>query len=139
MTTELWYLFWTTVLLGILWVPNIVGQVTNAGFLTPDDYRKLRNLDDFPDWVRRANRAHVNLVEQYGVFLGLVVIAHLAGISNGATAFACGLFFWARIAHAAVFIAGFSRFMARTVIFTVAWVALVILALQILFNAGAAA
>ena len=32
-----------------------------------------------PAWVRWADRAHVNLVEQFAAFAGLVVVAHLAG------------------------------------------------------------
>ncbi|MHA1189698.1 MAG: MAPEG family protein [Alphaproteobacteria bacterium] len=136
MTTELWYLFLTAFLLAVLWIPHIIGQVSNIGMLSQEDYKKLRKQEDFPDWVRRANRAHVNLVEQFGAFIGLIVVAHLAGISNGATAFAAALFFWARLAHAVVFIAGISQMMIRTLIFTVAWIALMILAVQILF-AGA--
>lgn len=134
MTTELWYLFLTSVLLAVLWIPFIVGEVANAGLPKADDYRKLRNVDDFPDWVRRANRAHLNLVEQFGAFAGLVVVAHLAGISNGATALAAAVFFWARIAHAIVFISGTGILMARTLIFTIAWLSLMVFAWQILVN-----
>lgn len=136
MTTELWYLFLTSVLLSVLWIPNIVGQVSTKGMLTPDDYRHLRNIDDFPDWVRRANRAHVNLVEQFGAFAGLVIVAHLANVHNSWTALAAGVFFWARILHAIVFIAGVTQVMARTIIFTIAWLSLLVLAWQILVNAG---
>lgn len=135
MTIELWYLFLTTALLGLMWIPHIVGQATNAGFLKPDEYRKLRNVEDFPDWVRRANRAHINLVEQFGVFAGFVLVAHLAGVSNGLTEACAAVFFWARVVHAVVFISGFSRMMARTVVFTVAWAALVVYAIEILTSA----
>ncbi len=132
MTPELWYLFLSSVLLAVLWIPNIVGQVMNGGPLTVDDYKKLRDIDKYPDWVRRANRAHINLVEQFGAFAGLVLVAHLAGVSNGATQMAAAVFFWARIAHAIIFIAGFAHFMARTLIFTVAWLCLMVIAWQIL-------
>ena len=81
MTTELWYLFLTTILLTILWIPYIVGSVQTAGPLTPEEYRTGRNVE-FPPWVRRANRAHINLVEQFGAFAGLVVIAHLTGVHD---------------------------------------------------------
>lgn len=135
MTTELWYLFLSSVLLAVLWIPNIAGQVMNGGLLTPEDYRKLRNIDDYPDWVRRANRAHINLVEQFGAFAGLILVAHLAGVSNGATQLAAAMFFWARIAHAIVFISGFGQLMARTVIFTIAWLALLVIAWQIVAGA----
>jgi uncharacterized MAPEG superfamily protein len=137
MSTELWYLFLTSVLLAVLWIPFIVGQVLSKGLLTAEDYRRLRDPDDFPDWVRRANRAHINLVEQFGAFAGLVIVAHLAGISNGATALAAAVFFWARIAHAIIFLSGAGLLMARTLIFTVAWLSLMVLAWQILVNTPA--
>jgi uncharacterized MAPEG superfamily protein len=131
MSAELWYLFLTTVLLIVLWIPHIVGQVINGGLLSREDYTKLREVDDYPDWVRRANRAHVNLVEQYGAFLGLVVVAHLAEISTGATVLAATVYFWARVAHAVVFITGVNILMARTLIFTVSFLALLVFAREI--------
>lgn len=135
MTTELLYLALTSILLTILWIPFIVGQATNKGPLTPEDYVNLReDLSDLPVWIRRANRAHVNLVEQFGAFAGLIVVAHLAGISNGVTVGAAAVFFWARIAHAVLMIAGFKQFMARTVVFTIAFLCLLVLGFQILLN-----
>ena len=106
MTTELWYLFLSSVLLAAMWIPHIIGQVTNAGLLTAEDYRRLRDPRQFPDWVRRADRAHQNLVEQFGAFAGLIVVAQFAGIATATTALAAAVFFWARVAHAVVYIAG---------------------------------
>ena len=97
MTTELWYLFLTSVLLTVLWIPYIIGSVQTAGPLTPEEYRVGRNVD-FPHWVRRADRAHINLVEQFGAFAGLVVMAHLTGVHDAVTVWCVIVFFWARIA-----------------------------------------
>lgn len=134
MTTELWYLFWTSVLLTVLWIPYIVGSVMTAGPLTPEEYRVGRHVD-FPHWVNRANRAHINLVEQFGPFAALVVVAHLVGVHNSVTVWCVAIFFWARILHAIVHISGFAHFMARTLIFTVAFLALVVYAWTIFANA----
>ena len=131
MTPELWYLFLTTVLLGVMWIPHIAGQVMENGLWTREDYTALRNIDDYPNWVRRANRAHVNLVEQYGTFLGLVVLAHLLNISTTMTATAAAVYFWARIVHAVIFIGGVNILMARTVVFTVSFLALMVFAWEI--------
>ncbi len=131
MTTELWYLFLTSILLTILWIPHILGQVVTNGLLKPEEYVNLRDGTRFPAWVRRANRAHVNLVEQFGPFVGLVVVAHLMGLSNSVTQMAALVFFWARIAHALVMLIGLKHFMARTLIFTVSFVALLVLVWQI--------
>jgi uncharacterized MAPEG superfamily protein len=130
MTVELWYLFLCSVLLAVLWIPYIIGQVMTHGPLTPIDYAEGRDKP-VPHWVRRANRAHINLVEQFGAFAGLVLVAHLAQISNGVTQWCAILFFWFRIAHAVVYMVGVKTAMARTLIFTGAWICLIVLAFQI--------
>ena len=128
MTTELTYLFLMTVILACAWIPHIIGQVITQGFLTGDDYTNLRNQADFPAWVRRANRAHINLVEQFGAFAALVLIAHVLDVSSKWTVMAAAVFFWARIAHFVIFLAGVRILMARTVIFSVSWIALMVFA-----------
>jgi uncharacterized MAPEG superfamily protein len=134
MTTELWYLFLTSVLLTVLWIPYIAGSVMTAGLLTREEYRVGRHVD-FPHWVRRADRAHGNLVEQFGPFAGLVVVAHLAGVHDAVTAWCVAVFFWARIVHAIIYISGLGLFMARTVVFTIAFLALIVYAWEIFANA----
>ena len=128
MTTELTYLFLMTVILACAWIPHIIGQVLTQGFLTGDDYTNLRNQADFPAWVRRANRAHINLVEQFGAFAALVLIAHVLDVSSKWTVMAAAVFFWARIAHFVIFLVGVRILMARTVIFSVSWIALMVFA-----------
>jgi uncharacterized MAPEG superfamily protein len=120
--------------LSCLWIPYIAGVVKYEGPLTPDDYINLRENSKSPSWVRRANRAHVNLVDQFGAFAGLVLVAHLAGVSTSATALAAAVFFWARIVHAVIMLSGFSKFMARTFSFTVAWLGLLVIAWEIFSN-----
>lgn len=130
MTTELFYLFLSTVLLGVLWIPYIYGQATKVGPLQPKEYVEGRHAE-VPHWVRRADRAHINLVEQYGAFAGLVFIAHLAGVHDAVTVWCAAIFFFARIAHAVIYIAGVSVFMARTMVFLVAFLTLVVYAIDI--------
>ena len=136
MTTELTYLFLSALLLSVAWIPHIVGQVMASGLLTADDYTNLREQSDFPAWVRRANRAHINLVEQFGAFAALVLIAHSLEVTSGTMALSAAVFFWARIAHFIVFIAGIGILMARTVIFTVAWLAIIVFAWGLWWGAG---
>ncbi len=136
MTIELWYLFLTSILLTVLWIPHIYGQATTQGPLTPEDYVNLRDYSKFPAWVRRADRAHINLVEQFGAFAGLVLIAHVLGISTTLTVWAAATFFFARLLHTVVMISGFKHFMFRTVVFTVAFLALLVFAWEIFANAG---
>jgi uncharacterized MAPEG superfamily protein len=135
MTPEVWYLFLSSVLLAVLWIPHIAGQVWHNGLLRPDEYRTLRDPNAAPDWVRRANRAHVNLVEQFGAFAGLVAVGQFASISTATTAICAAVFFWARLAHAVVMISGTGFVRIRTAIFTVAWATLMVFAWQLFANA----
>ena len=57
-------------------------------------------------WAGRAARAHRNLLESLILFAVLVLVAHIVGIRNGMTLLGAQLFFWGRVAHAAIYIAG---------------------------------
>jgi len=131
MSPELLYLFLTSILLAVMWVPHIIGQVVHGGPLQPDEYVSLRDSSALPHWVKRANRAHINLVEQFGAFVGLIVVAQLVDVSTALTASAAGAFFWLRVLHAIVMISGLKVVMSRTLIFTGAWIALLIIAWEI--------
>ena len=83
-------------------------------------------------WADRANRAHINAVENLAIFAPVVLIAHAVGVSTSVTEICAAVYFYARAAHAVVHITGFSLVMARTVLFTVAWVAFVVFAIELL-------
>ena len=85
MTTELTYLAWTAVLCILLWVPYIAAGASQHGFLTPADYR-VPGSRVLPEWANRAQRAHLNLIENLPSFAALVLIAHLTGTSTETTA-----------------------------------------------------
>ena len=131
MTTELFYLLFTAILTGVLWVPVVIGYVLSRGLLKPSDY-KVAPTSPLPDWVNRANRAHANAVENFAPFAAVVLIAHAVGVSTPITENCAIVYFYARAAHAVIHISGFDLFMARTVMFTVAWIAFVTFAVEVL-------
>jgi len=122
MKTELLYLLLTAILTGILWIPVVIGYATSRGPLTPADY-KTAPTSALPDWVNRANRAHLNAVENIAPFAAVVLIAQATGFSTALTASCAAVYFYARLVHAVIHISGYGVFMARTVVFTVAWAA----------------
>ena len=134
MKTELFYLLLTSVLTGALWIPVVIGYVSSRGFPTPSDYRTAPT-SQLPDWVNRANRAHLNAVESFAPFAAVVLIANATGVSNAMTESCAAVYFYARVAHAVIHISGFGRLMARTVSFTVAWVAFVVFSVAVLQRA----
>ncbi len=120
MTDDLTYLAWTALLTAVLWIPYIAGQVMTNGLLKPKNYRDPTPRE-VPLWGQRANRAHMNAVEAFAPFATLVIVAHLAGVANEATAMWAALFFWARLAHVIVYL--FAVPFLRTIIFTVGFIA----------------
>jgi uncharacterized MAPEG superfamily protein len=134
MKTELFCLLSTSILTATLWIPVVIGYVTSRGLPTPADYRTAPT-SPLPDWVNRANRAHLNAVESFAPFAAVVLIANSAGMFNAITESCAVVYFCARVAHAIIHISGFGRFMARTVAFTLAWVAFVVFAAAVLVRA----
>jgi uncharacterized MAPEG superfamily protein len=134
MSSELFYLLLTAILTGALWIPVVIGKVMTRGGLKPIDY-KVAPTSPLPDWVNRANRAQLNAVETFAPFAAVVLIAHAAGVSTSITAASAAVYFYARAAHAVVHITGVSLFMARTLLFTVAWIAFMAFAVELLRQA----
>ncbi len=103
----------------VLWIPYILAEIQVRGVSSAVGY-PTGKYDDLPDWAQRTQRAHMNMVENLAPFAALVLLAHIAGQANDATVFGAALFFWARLVHAIVHIAGIPW--ARTLAFTVAWI-----------------
>jgi uncharacterized MAPEG superfamily protein len=130
MKPELYWLGLTATMTGLLWVPYILNRAVRSGFpnafLTP----KMGAAPVESEWALRAKRAHSNAVENLVVFTALVAVAQLAGISNATTAFAAALYFWSRLGHYLVLTLGVPYL--RTLIWTVSWLAEMIIAWQVL-------
>ncbi len=128
MPADLYYLALSAGLCAVLWIPYIVGVLAKFG-ANPDDYRDLPNHPLTP-FLKRAYRAHVNLVENLPIFASLVLVAHLGNKANDITALAAAIFFWSRLAHAIVFWGGWPY--VRTLAFAVSWLAMIAILWQIL-------
>ena len=133
MKTELFYLLLTAILTGVLWIPVVIGYVVSRGPLTPDQYRTASTAP-LPDWVNRANRAHVNAVENFAQFAAVVLIGQLIGVSTPVTATCAAVYFYARLAHAVIHISGSGLLFVRTVLFTIGWIAFITFAVALLLR-----
>lgn len=121
MTPDLTYLAYSALLLGLLWLPYSIGWMVANGLPTPQTYSDP-TVQDIPVWLHRANRTHINNVQVFAPFAALVLIAHISGQSNEMTAMWAMIFFWARIAHAIVYLLGLAY--VRTLAFLVGFVAI---------------
>jgi uncharacterized MAPEG superfamily protein len=119
MTTDLWMLVYTALLSMFFFFAYLPGRAGVTGGLAWAFGNRETSLA-VPAWTSRAERAHQNLVENLAPFAILVLVAHVAGKANATTALGATLFFWARVAHAAAYIAGIINL--RTAVFFIATV-----------------
>ena len=108
MTTDLWMLVYASLLCLGLPLVYVAGQMAVPGGIAWG-FGNRDEAMEFPQWIARAKRAHLNLVENLAPFAVLVLVAHLTGKANEATALGATIFFWSRVAHAAVYTAGITR------------------------------
>ena len=102
MTPELYYLLWSVALTVVLVLVATLGATQQVGLPTLAGNRE--NLPEMTGWAGRAERAHRNMLESLVLFAILVLAARALNISNGMTVLGAQLFFWGRVAHAALLI-----------------------------------
>ena len=122
MTPDLTYLALAALLNAVLWIPYFSGMTITHGLPTPEVYKDPRPRPA-PLWVERANRAHINNVQVFAPFAALVLVAHAGGEASAMTTVWCMVFFWSRLAHAAVHLLGIAYL--RTVFFLIGFAAIV--------------
>ncbi|GFE51412.1 membrane protein [Roseobacter cerasinus] len=127
LSTELGIVIMLSVFAASLWIPYIVG-VNMHPQQGVDDFARPPALTGFPEWVHRAHRAHLNLLEQLLPFAILTLIVDRLGGYSDLTYWTTITFFWLRIAHAVGMISGRARSPLRPVIFTGGWICCLLMA-----------
>lgn len=77
---------------------QVVGLSTLAG--------NREGLVERTGFAGRAQRAHLNMIENMVLFTALVLIAAVSGKSNATTAMGALVFFWARLIYAVIYLLG---------------------------------
>lgn len=104
MTPELTMLLYSILLTFILiMIPATEGILKNGltAMAGPRD-----TLPEPTVFNKRATRLRNNMLENMLLFSALVLMANAAGVSTGATVLGAQLFFFARLAHAVIYLAG---------------------------------
>ncbi|MGH1484791.1 MAG: MAPEG family protein [Cellvibrionaceae bacterium] len=131
------YLVLSGVLTLLLWTPYIVARLFVWGLPTflsnyPDNFPLEKPKQ--PLWAERAQRAHLNMVETMPAFIAVVIgsvhLATGAEVIIATIAHWVGIFFWVRVIHAAVYIAGVP--FLRTPVYLVSWLAILMIAATII-------
>ena len=132
MTTDLYMLALAAGITILMWLPYILAHIVNVGPVAALTYKA--DDEPLPLWAARAKKAHYNAIENLVPFGALVVVAHIAGAANEATAAAAVVYFWARLAHYGLYVAGVP--FGRTLTFATGWLAMACIFWQIV-TAGA--
>jgi uncharacterized MAPEG superfamily protein len=127
MKPELNLLVWSTALAVVQVLVAVTGAFTQVGLM-----KLVGNREDMPrlvGWVGRAERAHLNILQNLVLFAVLVLVAVLTNRTNGMTLLGAQLFFWGRIAYALIYLAGIQWL--RTLSWLVSVIGLVLIFLQL--------
>ncbi|MEL6875246.1 MAG: MAPEG family protein [Pseudomonadota bacterium] len=117
----------------LLWTPYIVARLFVWGLPTfLHNYPENFPVDQPqpPLWAERAKRAHLNMVETMPAFVAVIVAAALVGDADAAPTVNqwAAIFFFARIAHAIVYILGIPGL--RTPVYLISWAAILVIGFQ---------
>jgi uncharacterized MAPEG superfamily protein len=127
MPHDLQMLVWSAILglaqmlIAVLIAIPIAGLPTLAG--------NREGLPPFTGVALRAQRAHLNMLENLAIFAVFVIVAQLTGKANATTALGATLFFWARLVYAIVYLAGIPW--VRTAVWVVSFVGMVMVGSQL--------
>lgn len=129
MTAEIYWLTLTSLVTALMWAPYILNRIAVRGLIAATGNP---SPDDKPHsgWAERAILAHKNAVENLVVFAAVVLAANAAGVSTETTAAAAMIYFYARVAHYAIYIAGVP--FLRTLAFAAGMLCQVAIALSVL-------
>lgn len=117
LTTDLKMLVASGLLMLVLAIVPNAGRALVPGSVKWNAGNRDKPLEGDPEWCKRAARAHLNLLENLCVFAIAVLVVHVAGRANDASALGAVIFFAARVAHALVYIVGVPYL--RTLVFAV--------------------
>lgn len=128
MKPELLLLLWAVVLTFVQMLISAQGAFAQTGLVV-----LAGNRENFPvltGWAGRARRAHLNMIENMVLFTALVVLVIAAGKTNQMTALGAELFFWARLAYALIYLAGFPW--VRTLAWAISVIGMGMMAFQLI-------
>ena len=104
MTSELNLLLWSTVLTFVLIMIPAGEALRRNGAKAQGGAR-----DDLPEpsiFNKRATRLYKNMLENMVLFAPLILITHATESSNSMTLLGAQIFFYARVAHAVIYLGG---------------------------------
>jgi uncharacterized MAPEG superfamily protein len=128
MPHDLEMLVWSAVLALVQMLIAVLAAIAAVGL--PALVGNREGIPPFTGLALRAQRAHLNMIENLAIFAIFVIVAQLTGRSNATTALGATLFFWARLVYAIVYLAGIPW--VRTAVWAVSFVGMVMVGTQLI-------
>ena len=128
MSTDLSLLVWSVALCVVQMLIAVITAQSQVGLPTLAGNREA--MPALTGLAGRAQRAHLNMLENLVLFAALVLVAVVSGRANEMTALGAQIFFWARVVHTVVYLVGIPY--ARTGIWSVSMLGLVLIFLQLI-------
>ena len=128
MKPELSLLLWSVVLAFVQVLIAVQGAMMQVGLPSLAGNREPQ--PEITGWAGRAQRAQRNMIENLVPFAALVLVAVVAGKTNNMTLLGAQMFFWARVAYTAVYIAGIPWL--RTGVWFVSVIGMIVIFAQLL-------
>jgi len=123
MSLELKLLVWSVALAFAQCLVAVSGATLQVGLPTLAGNRE--KMPEITGWAGRAERAHRNMLQSLVLFTALVLAAQVTNKLDATTALGAQLFFWARLAYAAVYVIGLPWI--RTLVWLIGVVGLVLI------------
>ena len=127
MKPELNLLVWAAALTVVQVLVAVMGAFNQVGLM-----KLIGNREGMPEilgWAGRAERAHLNMVQNLVLFAALVLVAVATGKTSDMTVLGAQLFLWGRVAYAIIYLAGLPWL--RTLSWFVSVIGLVLIFLQL--------
>jgi uncharacterized MAPEG superfamily protein len=127
MRLELNLLVWAAALTVVQVLVAVMGAFNQVGLM-----KLVGNREGMPEilgWAGRAERAHLNMVQNLVLFAALVLVAVATGKTNETTVLGAQLFFWSRVAYAIIYVAGITWL--RTLSWLVSVIGLILIFAQL--------
>src|SRR5689334_3493926 len=127
MKPELTLLVWAAALTVVQVLVAVMGAFNQVGLM-----KLVGNREDMPrilGWAGRAERAHLNMLQNLVLFAVLVLAAVVANRTNNMTLLGAQMFLWGRVAYAVIYLAGLPWL--RTLSWFVSVIGLLLIFLQL--------
>lgn len=128
MSVELSLLVWSVALTFIQMLVAVSGATLQVGL--PMLAGNRDSMPEITGWAGRAQRAHRNMLESLVLFAVVVLAVQVLGKNSAMTVLGAQLFFWGRLAYAAIYLAGLPWL--RTGAWFVSVIGLVLIFLQLM-------